>query len=75
VNHSCVFSIDADEPHSFVKALNGENSQHWKKAIDYDFQPLLIVMHCIMCYNRLVSHVILEQKTRLKKRSCFIFQE
>jgi hypothetical protein len=32
VNHSCFFSIDVDEPHSFVKALNGENSQHWKKG-------------------------------------------
>jgi hypothetical protein len=62
VNHSCVLSIDVDEPHFFVKALNGENSQHWKKAIDFDFQPLFIVMHCTMCYNRLVSHEILEQK-------------
>ncbi len=75
VNHSCVLSIDVDELHSFVKALNGEISQHWKKAIDFDFQPLFIVMHCTMCYKRLVSHVILEQKTRLKKRSCVIFQE
>ncbi len=29
------FSIDVDEPHSSVKALNGEDSQHWKKAMDF----------------------------------------
>jgi hypothetical protein len=28
VNPSCVFSIDVNGPHSFVEALNGENSQH-----------------------------------------------
>jgi hypothetical protein len=28
VNPSCVFSIDVNEPHSFVEALNGEDSQH-----------------------------------------------
>jgi hypothetical protein len=59
MNHSCVFSIDVDEPHFFVKALNGEYSQHWEKATDIEFQPLFIIMHCIVCYNILVSHVVL----------------
>jgi hypothetical protein len=26
---------NVDEPHSFVEILNGENSQHWKKAMDF----------------------------------------
>jgi hypothetical protein len=38
VNLSCVFSVDVDQPHSFVEALNGEGSQHWKKAMDSEFQ-------------------------------------
>jgi hypothetical protein len=40
VNPSYVFFVDVDEPHSFVKALNGEVSQHWKKAMDLKFQSL-----------------------------------
>jgi hypothetical protein len=28
VNPSCVFSIDVNEPHCFVEALNDEDSQH-----------------------------------------------
>jgi hypothetical protein len=28
VNPSYVFFVDVDEPHSFVEALNGENSQY-----------------------------------------------
>jgi hypothetical protein len=36
-NHSFVFFIDVDKPHSFVEGLNGENSQHWKKAMDFEF--------------------------------------
>jgi hypothetical protein len=28
VNPSCVSSIDVNEPHSFMEALNGEDSQH-----------------------------------------------
>jgi hypothetical protein len=40
VNFSCVFSVDVDEPHYLVEALNGENSQHWKKAMDSEFQSL-----------------------------------
>jgi hypothetical protein len=31
------FSINVNEPHFFVKTLNGENSQHWKKAMDFKF--------------------------------------
>jgi hypothetical protein len=38
VNLSCVFSID--QPHSFVEAVNGEDSQHWKKAMDFEIQSL-----------------------------------
>ncbi len=30
-----LFFVDVDEPHSFVKALNGEDSWHWKKAIGF----------------------------------------
>jgi len=37
VNPSCVFSIDVDEPLFFVEALNGEDSQHWKKPWILDF--------------------------------------
>jgi hypothetical protein len=37
VNLSYVFSVDVDEPHFFVKSLNGEDSQHWKKAMDFKF--------------------------------------
>jgi hypothetical protein len=36
-NISYVFSINFDEPHSFVEISNGENSQHWKKAMDFKF--------------------------------------
>jgi hypothetical protein len=28
VNHSFIYSIDVNEPHSFVEVLNGEDSQH-----------------------------------------------
>jgi len=38
MNSSCVFYVDVDEPHSFVEALNGEDSQHWKKVMDSKFQ-------------------------------------
>jgi hypothetical protein len=31
------FFVDVDEPHSFVVALNGEDSQYWKKAMDFKF--------------------------------------
>jgi hypothetical protein len=34
VNPSCVFYVDVDELHSFVEALNGEDSLHYKKAMD-----------------------------------------
>jgi hypothetical protein len=40
VNLSCVFFVDVDELHSFVESLNGEDSQHWKKAMDFKFQFL-----------------------------------
>jgi beta-galactosidase/beta-glucuronidase len=40
VNLSWVFSIDVDQPYSFAEALNGEDSQHWKKAMDFEFQSL-----------------------------------
>ncbi len=40
VNLSCAFFIDVNEPHYFVEALNGEDSQHWKKAMDFKFQYL-----------------------------------
>jgi hypothetical protein len=40
VNPSYVFSIDVDEPYFFVEALNGEDSEHWKKAMDSNFQSL-----------------------------------
>jgi hypothetical protein len=40
VNISCVISIDVDEHHSFVEALNGEDSQYWKKNMEYEFQSL-----------------------------------
>jgi len=33
VNLSYVFFVDVDEPHSFVDALKGEASQHWKKVM------------------------------------------
>jgi hypothetical protein len=39
VNPSCVFSIDVDEPPFFVEALNGEDSQHWKKPWILGFSP------------------------------------
>jgi len=38
MNPSYLFSIDANEPHSFVEALNNEDSQHWKKAMDSKVQ-------------------------------------
>jgi hypothetical protein len=40
VNPSCVFLVDVDfdEPHFFMEALNGEDSQLWKKAMDFKFQ-------------------------------------
>jgi hypothetical protein len=31
------FFINVEEPHSFVKSLNGEDPQHWKKAMDFKF--------------------------------------
>jgi hypothetical protein len=38
MNLSYVFFVDVDEgSHSFVKALNGEDSQYWKKAMDLSF--------------------------------------
>jgi hypothetical protein len=40
VNPSFVFYVDVDEPHSFVEVLNGEDSKHWKKAMDFEFQSL-----------------------------------
>jgi hypothetical protein len=40
VNLACVFLVDVDEPHFFMEALNGEDSQHWKKAMDFKFQFL-----------------------------------
>jgi hypothetical protein len=40
VNLSYVFNVDVDEPHSFGEALNVEESQHWKKAMDSKFQSL-----------------------------------
>jgi hypothetical protein len=32
VNPSYVFFTNVDDPYSFVDALNGEDSQHWKKG-------------------------------------------
>jgi hypothetical protein len=40
VNHSCVISIDVDQHHFFVDTLNVEDSQYWKKNMDYEFQSL-----------------------------------
>jgi len=40
LNLSYVFLVDVDEPYYFVKSLNGEDSQHSKKAIDFKFQSL-----------------------------------
>jgi hypothetical protein len=40
VNPSCVFPIDVNEPHFFVQVLNDEDSQHWKKATDFEFKCL-----------------------------------
>jgi hypothetical protein len=40
VNLSCVISIDVDEHDHFVEALSGEDSQYWKKNMDYEFQSL-----------------------------------
>jgi hypothetical protein len=40
LNLSYVLLIDVEEPHSFVVSLNGEDSQHWKKAMDFKFQSL-----------------------------------
>jgi hypothetical protein len=37
VNILCVFSVDVNEPHSFMEALNGENLQHWMQAMDFEF--------------------------------------
>jgi hypothetical protein len=37
MNLSCVFSIDVDEPHYLVEVLNNKDSQHWKKAMDFEF--------------------------------------
>jgi hypothetical protein len=37
MNLSCIFSMDVDEPHSLVEALNNKYSQHWKKAMDFEF--------------------------------------
>jgi hypothetical protein len=37
VNASYVYFVDVDEPHYFVDALNDEDSQHWKKAMDSEF--------------------------------------
>jgi hypothetical protein len=37
VNPSYVFFADVDEPHSFMDVLNGEDLQHWKKAMDFEF--------------------------------------
>jgi hypothetical protein len=36
MNFSCVFSIDVNEP----CILNDEDSQHWKKAMDFEFKSL-----------------------------------
>jgi hypothetical protein len=40
VNLSCVLYHDVDEPHFFMEALNGENSQHWTKIMNSKFQSL-----------------------------------
>jgi hypothetical protein len=40
VNPSSIFYFDVDEPRSFTKSLNGEDSQHWKKAMEFKFQFL-----------------------------------
>ncbi len=37
---SSIFYFDVDEPHSFINNLNGEDSQHWKKAMESKFQSL-----------------------------------
>ncbi len=31
------FFVDVNEPHSFMEALNGEDLQHWIKAMDFEF--------------------------------------
>jgi hypothetical protein len=40
VNPSSIFYFDVDEPHYFTKTLNGEDSQHWEKAMEFEFQSL-----------------------------------
>ncbi len=40
MNPSFFFNVDVDESHSFVEALNGEDLEHWKKAMDFKFQSL-----------------------------------
>jgi hypothetical protein len=29
--------VDVNEPHSFMEDLNGEDLQHWIKAMDFEF--------------------------------------
>jgi hypothetical protein len=48
VNISCVIFIDVDDHHSFVEAFNGEDSQYWKKNMDYEFQSLQNNKTCIL---------------------------
>jgi hypothetical protein len=40
INISCVLYHDVDEFHFFMAALNGEDSQHWIKTMDFKFQSL-----------------------------------
>jgi hypothetical protein len=47
VNLSCFLYHDVDEPHFFMEALNGEDSQHWTKTMDYKFQSLQSNMNWI----------------------------
>jgi hypothetical protein len=49
----------------------GKNSSTWAFLCVNDESPIDVkvphVMCCILCYSRLVGHVILEQKKKLKK--------
>jgi hypothetical protein len=40
VKFSCVLYHDVDELHFLMEALNGEDSQHWTKIMDFKFQSL-----------------------------------
>jgi hypothetical protein len=45
MNFSCVFSIDVDESHYFMEALNGEESQHLKRPWILIFTFYKIIRH------------------------------